>query len=144
MSGESGTPRSWAAHFWANQGDLGIACVPLDVAENLERDLAEERRIVDRIWAIFGSPTYEELQGKSIYDLVQAAHDESQKLQAALSNNALQEAQIAGMGEDAERYRWLRDDANMAEIDVGEMVMVDPRRTDANFDAAIEAMREAK
>lgn len=35
-----------------------------------QAELAEERRIVDRIWAILGSPSYEDLNGKSIYDLI--------------------------------------------------------------------------
>ncbi len=33
---------------------------------------AEEKSIVDRIWAMFGSPDYKELRGRSIYDLIQS------------------------------------------------------------------------
>jgi len=31
----------------------------------------EERAIVDKIWAILGNPTYKELKGKSIYELIE-------------------------------------------------------------------------
>ena len=34
-----------------------------------------ESSIVDRIWKLFGPPTYEQLAGQSIYDLVQAEID---------------------------------------------------------------------
>lgn len=36
----------------------------------LEADLREERAIVDRIWNMFGRPSYEELNGRTIYDLI--------------------------------------------------------------------------
>lgn len=32
--------------------------------------LSEEVRIVNRIWEMYGSPSYEELAGRSIYDLI--------------------------------------------------------------------------
>lgn len=35
-------------------------------------DWQEEHDIVDRIWEIYGSPSYESLGGKSIYDLIEA------------------------------------------------------------------------
>tara|TARA_R110000868_G_scaffold406206_3_gene686433 strand:- start:603 stop:920 length:318 start_codon:yes stop_codon:yes gene_type:complete len=41
-----------------------------DLARTLERDLAAERAIVSRIWDQLGSLTYEQLKGRSIYDLV--------------------------------------------------------------------------
>ena len=41
----------------------------------LQSALTEERAIVSRIWALFGNPTYKDLGGRSIYDLVQAAID---------------------------------------------------------------------
>lgn len=39
---------------------------------------------------------------------------------------------------DAERYRWLRDDAPVNEISINEMIFVDPARTDEAFDAAMK------
>ena len=33
-------------------------------------ELADERAIVSRIWTQLGSPTYEQLKGRSIYDLI--------------------------------------------------------------------------
>lgn len=52
-------------------------CVKLNVADPLQKEierltaeLKEERAIVDRIWALFGTPSYEELKGRSIYDLI--------------------------------------------------------------------------
>ena len=44
--------------------------VPADFARTLERELAHERAIVSRIWVQLGSPTYEQLKGRSIYDLI--------------------------------------------------------------------------
>lgn len=62
----------------------------VEMIEGFQREIAaqqerynEEVAIVNRIWAIFGTPSYEELQGKMIYDLVQAAQNESQKYRAA-------------------------------------------------------------
>lgn len=120
MSGESGTPRS----------------------DDLEKEHDD-----DWEWFSHSCPNAEVQRNRVLDQLIETyglARKLERELAAALSHNALQEAQIAGLREDAERYRWLRDDARMSEIDVGEMVMVDPRRTDANFDAAIEAMREEK
>jgi DNA repair exonuclease SbcCD ATPase subunit len=44
-----------------------------DEIARFKADLRQETEIVDRIWAIFGTPTYEELKGRSIYDLVSQA-----------------------------------------------------------------------
>ena len=40
--------------------------------ESLERRLADETAIVDRIWDIYGRPSYKELAGRTIYDLINA------------------------------------------------------------------------
>ena len=52
---------------------------------------AEEIKIVDRIWGIFGRPSYESLRGRSIYDLIEeqinlarAAEERASALAAAL------------------------------------------------------------
>ena len=39
-------------------------------AERAEAELATERAIVSRIWTQLGSATYEQLRGRSIYDLI--------------------------------------------------------------------------
>jgi len=39
-------------------------------SEELERQLRDETAIVDRIWDMLGRPSYEELAGRSIYDLI--------------------------------------------------------------------------
>lgn len=44
--------------------------------ERLERELAEETKIVDRIWDLFGRPSYEDLNGRTIYDLITDLHRE--------------------------------------------------------------------
>jgi hypothetical protein len=46
----------------------------------LEEQLAEEKDIVNRIWEMFGKPSYEFLDGKSIYDLIQEGIDAIQLL----------------------------------------------------------------
>lgn len=51
--------------------ELADDCAALESrAAELERDLKEERAIVDRIWSMLGRPSYESLKGRSIYDLI--------------------------------------------------------------------------
>lgn len=45
----------------------------------LERNLEEEKAIVDRIWKILGSPTFDELHGRSIYDLIEELKVKAQR-----------------------------------------------------------------
>ena len=47
-----------------------------DEIERLRAERDAEREIVDRIWKQLGSPTYEELKGRSIYDLIDEIKDE--------------------------------------------------------------------
>lgn len=47
-------------------------------------DIDSECAIVNRIWAIFGTPSYEELAGKSIYDLINGVIAERDSLRAQL------------------------------------------------------------
>ena len=42
----------------------------IERAERAEAELKAERAIVSRIWTQLGSPTYEQLRGRSIYDLI--------------------------------------------------------------------------
>lgn len=50
---------------------------------------------------------------------------------------------FATLRKDAERYRWLRDEADAMTLHevIPDMVMTDPKKTDDNFDAAIDAGR---
>jgi hypothetical protein len=43
-----------------------------EMAKEIAARLAEETAIVDRIWDIYGRPSYESLQGRSLYDLINA------------------------------------------------------------------------
>ena len=56
----------------------------------LQQALIEETKIVDRIWDLFGRPTYKELAGRSIYDLIsslQAALDAGRDPETKPENN---------------------------------------------------------
>lgn len=43
--------------------------------ERLRTKLDEETKIVDRIWELLGNPGYDDLKGRSIYDLIQELID---------------------------------------------------------------------
>ena len=66
-----------SSHNYVNglrqQADARIAEV------EAERD--EERGIVDRIWDLFGRPSYAELNGRSIYDLITALQARAESLE---------------------------------------------------------------
>jgi cell division septum initiation protein DivIVA len=55
---------------YTNRGGDGLLHAAADRIEQLERELAEEKSIVDRIWDQLGRPSYEALKGRSIYDLI--------------------------------------------------------------------------
>lgn len=44
----------------------------------------QEEKIINRIWEIFGNPSYEELEGKSLYDLIEQSLAENGYLKAKL------------------------------------------------------------
>lgn len=52
--------------------------------ESLTRERDDQAAIVARIWKMLGSPTYEELAGRSIYDLIGALQAKVEALEAAL------------------------------------------------------------
>ena len=54
-------------------------------AEKAEADFATERAIVSRIWVQLGSPTYAELKGRSIYDLIDEMKARAEKAEAELA-----------------------------------------------------------
>ena len=71
---------------------LCVECANKRIAER-ERDvahkeLAEETKIVDRIWDMFGRPTYKELAGRSIYDLISGLQRELAEERALLDGAA--------------------------------------------------------
>jgi hypothetical protein len=53
--------------------------------ERLDDAYRAEYAIVDRIWGMFGRPSYEQLAGRSIYDLIQSALDRAEKAEARVS-----------------------------------------------------------
>jgi hypothetical protein len=60
----------------------------------LARERDEQHGIVARIWELLGSPSYEDLAGRSIYDLIE-------ELKADRARASSLEAQLAGAMEDA-------------------------------------------
>lgn len=54
---------------WIERSLATIDARDRDIAA-LKAALLEERNIVDRIWDIFGRPSYNDLRGRSIYDLI--------------------------------------------------------------------------
>jgi hypothetical protein len=50
--------------------------------QSAEQERDEQAAIVSRIWAMFGNPSYEELAGRSIYDLIEALQARPQAGQA--------------------------------------------------------------
>lgn len=60
-------------------------------ADQWRRKYEEERAIVDRIWKILGNPSYEELNGRSIYELIEGlkAHTEKSKVICSEKDKAL-------------------------------------------------------
>lgn len=60
--------------------------------EGLLDSVNQERLIVDRIWDLFGRPSFESLKGKSIYDLItdmQAENEALRKKYAVADNEVL-------------------------------------------------------
>ena len=69
----STTPRTDEAirkYRFLGSGPLELEGRFADFARELETELAAERAIVSRIWVQLGSPTYTDLKGRSIYDLI--------------------------------------------------------------------------
>ena len=72
-SGEPKNEREW----WAAREIERLRA--RNEALTAERD--EERGIVDRIWDLFGRPSYAELNGRSIYDLITALQARAESLE---------------------------------------------------------------
>ena len=77
---------SWAHtcihHNDAERAGAVCPCCAITRAEKAEADFATERAIVSRIWVQLGSPTYAELKGRSIYDLIDEMKARAQKAEA--------------------------------------------------------------
>ena len=56
----------------------------IHAAQDLEAELKVSRAIVSKIWVQLGSPTYEQLKGRSIYDLIDELKAELAKERARL------------------------------------------------------------
>ena len=70
---QSKTRMEWIAEQMAENGMVTQAREVLAMEAALaeaQRRAADETAIVDRIWDQFGRPSYEELNGRSIYDLI--------------------------------------------------------------------------
>jgi hypothetical protein len=119
------TPRTDAEIMDAKVADFGYGLVLADFARKLERELSEEKAIVDRIWKLFGPPTYEELKGRSIYELIQGVQKEKAELERKLAD-ARDELNISrrqwknevdGLRLRIERLNQDIDELNQAHID---------------------------
>ena len=73
--------------------------------EHLKSLNAGAHDVIARLWAIFGTPTYEELGGKSIYDLVQDAVDRAEKAEEALRKSEWQPIETAPKNRHILTYR---------------------------------------
>ncbi|KNY36069.1 hypothetical protein [Agrobacterium sp. SUL3] len=75
-------------------GDHLITSGHYDITSEQERQLDDEREIehlknlnadahavISKIWEILGNPTYEQLEGRTIYDLVEGAKKDSDRYQ---------------------------------------------------------------
>jgi len=71
----------------------------------LQQALIEETKIVDRIWDLFGRPTYKELAGRSIYDLISSLQAELAEERARLEN--LRKKALARCDERNWSKRWI-------------------------------------
>lgn len=94
-----------------------LACRKLDAAEI---ELATERAIVSRIWVQLGSPTYADLKGRSIYDLIDEIKTdraeverlkELLRIESASAQHALAAAERAEaeLSDERARLDWLLD-----------------------------------
>ena len=61
----------------------------IDAVRLLDAELRAEAAVIDRIWGMFGPPSFAELKGRGLYDL------------------------IADLQKDAERYRYVRAKPHM-------------------------------
>lgn len=75
---EIADPRYHDMRYPASAMRDGVAAI-----EQLRTDLEEERAIVNRIWDMFGRPSYESLKGRSIYDLIAEAIEQQSRAASA-------------------------------------------------------------
>ncbi len=85
--GEPMFPVTWMERL-SEHSDRILDEIKLNRALTKERDtfkcdFDEEVKIVNRIWALLGSPSYEELKGRSIYDLIDTLKRERDEARAA-------------------------------------------------------------
>ena len=82
------TPRTDSEEYPEGEGQ-SFHVVSADFARTLERELATERAIVSRIWVQLGSPTYAQLKGRSIYDLIDEMKAELASERARLDSGTI-------------------------------------------------------
>ena len=100
------TPRTDAQEW--TETNRSNAVVLASFARTLEREVAAERAIVSRIWVKLGSPTYKQLKGRSIYDLI-----DEMRADLAIEREKSERYRLASLKLDAElateraRMDWL-------------------------------------
>ena len=77
-----------------------------DTIARLTARLAEETAIVDRIWDIYGRPTYAQLAGRSIYDLISADKARLAEFDGFPNLTAMREAMVGAADECRELKAW--------------------------------------
>ena len=68
-----------------SEGGIVSKTVPTE-AEQAEQRAAEETAIVDKIWDLFGRPSYKDLNGRSIYDLITDVQQRAADLENVLNH----------------------------------------------------------
>ena len=71
----------------SNRHSDEIAALNAEI-EHLKSLNNDAHAIIDKIWAIFGTPTYEQLEGRTIYDMVQNCVDREREA-AAVNEQAI-------------------------------------------------------
>lgn len=106
--------KSFAKH-WHREIEAIATIIGLDVPDagevpeavrSLQDRFSEEVRIVNRIWSMFGSPSYDELAGRSIFDLVA---DVQARLTASEAARETAERQLAeALAAQGKPFCWVK------------------------------------
>ena len=91
---------------WRELGQYDLANIynqhaaALEEIERLKGELANEVAIVNRIWTIYGSPDYEALNGRTIYDLINADRERAEKAERRAERLQAQMTILSAIGSD--------------------------------------------
>ena len=158
MNTPTPTPRTdaaWSATFDGAQMSAGKTARALrECSQQLEIELAAERVIVSRIWTQLGSPTYEQLKGRSIYDLIEelktdrAEVEKWQSVAAQMTAEREHNANEAGrLRAEVERLRSDRDCEKRLRKDADEFrenAIERAERAEASLHAATEECTDVR